>query len=350
MARRWVALILCAVALGACATPTTRRFALDPAAVERERAYQTALLESGEMQVDRPVARVNVGQFQEMRERIMAAASPWCGTGVRPLHRLRIADDGRLTGVDPGSPAAAAGLRPGDRLLSLTADSRQPSGSSGMQLRRTMEAAALRGQAIPVVYERDGEILSAALSPESMCAMPVSIENDRAPNAYSDGEQIVLTSGIVALAQTESELASVIAHEAAHNLMGHVEATQQNMIAAGAAGFLLDLLAASQGIDTQAGFTQLGAELGQLAYSQDFEREADYVGLYLLARAGYPLGKVPTFWRRMGVADPDSISIAYTHPSTAERFVYMESMIAEIEAKRAAGEALVPTPEGAAAR
>ncbi len=83
---------------------------------------------------------------------------------------------------------------------------------------------------------------------------------------------------------------------------------------------------------------------GAAAYSQDFEAEADYVGLYYLARAGFPTEGAADFWRRMAVEYPASIKSSHSasHPATAERFLALEQVSREIERKEATGVALTP--------
>ncbi len=105
-------------------------------------------------------------------------------------------------------------------------------------------------------------------------------------------------------------------------------------------GAVLDVAAGSDETDTSATaeFMEAAAE----AYSQDFEREADYVGAYIVARAGYPLAGVPGVWRKFASISPSAISYASTHPTTAERFVRLNEIIQEIEAKIRAGEELLP--------
>ncbi|MFL5562034.1 MAG: M48 family metalloprotease [Gemmatimonadaceae bacterium] len=76
--------------------------------------------------------------------------------------------------------------------------------------------------------------------------------------------------------------------------------------------------------------------------SQDFEREADCVGMYILARAGRPYADAPNFWRRMGQESPGSIKYASTHPASAERFIRLDKPVAEIQAKVASGAPLLP--------
>lgn len=70
--------------------------------------------------------------------------------------------------------------------------------------------------------------------------------------------------------------------------------------------------------------------------------EADYVGLYYAARAGYDPFVAEGLWRRMGMMDPKSITFARTHPATAERAVSMRQTATEINNKRALGLPLIP--------
>ena len=59
------------------------------------------------------------------------------------------------------------------------------------------------------------------------------------------------------------------------------------MVAGAGVGLVFDILAAVAGVNTGGDFMRIGAEAGAGAFSQDFEAEADYVGVYLMARGGY---------------------------------------------------------------
>ena len=48
--------------------------------------------------------------------------------------------------------------------------------------------------------------------------------------------------------------------------------------------------------NTKGAFTKTAAKRAQNAYSPEFEAEADYVGLYILARAGYNIDRAPDAW------------------------------------------------------
>ena len=89
--------------------------------------------------------------------------------------------------------------------------------------------------------------------------------------------------------------------------------------------------------------TDFGAQTGARAFSQDFEAEADYVGVYHAGRAGYDVRKAASFWRRLGASHPAAIHLAgSTHPSTAKRFLALEQAVAEFERKREKGLPLLP--------
>ena len=82
---------------------------------------------------------------------------------------------------------------------------------------------------------------------------------------------------------------------------------------------------------------------GQEAFSQGFEAEADYVGLYMLARAGYETESAANFWRKMAEKMPaQSNSLTGTHPPTAYRYLMLAKTHAEIEKKKAAKKNLLP--------
>jgi predicted Zn-dependent protease len=128
-----------------------------------------------------------------------------------------------------------------------------------------------------------------------------------------------------------------VAHEIAHNTLGHKTKRIGNILL----GSLLDIaVAATTGANTQGAFGRLGG----MAFSKGFEAEADYVGLYVAARAGYEIADAPNFWRRMAVEHPGNIkkNFSATHPSAPERFTALEETVRQIEKKRQNGELLMP--------
>lgn len=179
--------------------------------------------------------------------------------------------------------------------------------------------------------------------PEQGCYFDFEMKtSDDKVNAYADGKKIVIAGGMMRFVESDDELAMVMAHEMAHNLLGHVNSNTQNAMGGWLIGLALDVAAASQGINTQGGFGQIGSNAGLLSYSSAFEAEADYVGMYIMANAGYDIRDVAHLWRRMSIANQDAIYVSTTHPSNASRFVMLNKTVTEIEYKKKHNLPLLP--------
>lgn len=161
-------------------------------------------------------------------------------------------------------------------------------------------------------------------------------------NAHADGQKVVVYPAMVEFATNDNQLAFVIAHEFGHSIMGHVASQNKNVAIGGILGTLGDVFAQQQGIDTGGNLGKFGAQQALLRYSPAFENEADYVGLYILARAGYDIDDAPGFWRTMSLNVPQAIYASSTHPNNPTRTVAMNKTVAEIHAKTAAHQPLVP--------
>lgn len=236
-------------------------------------------------------------------------------------------DRPRVLAVAPGSPAENGGVKVGDVLLNI--NNRGVSDTNDVRDRlREQEKPTLR-------VERDGALLDLVINQDKVCVSPVGLLEDSNVNAYALGEEIVVLAGLVKFVRSDDELALIVGHELAHNAMKHLDAKRNNSILG---TLLLDVpLILLTGVNSG-----VGRSIGATAYSQEFETEADYVGLYYTAKAGYNVTGVAEFWRRMGVEHPNAIYTATTHPTTANRFVTLEATAAEIAEKRAKGLPLDP--------
>jgi predicted Zn-dependent protease len=179
------------------------------------------------------------------------------------------------------------------------------------------------------------------IAPADPCPFRILVPHADELNAASDGSKIYVATALLRFA-SDDELSVVLAHEIAHNAMRHRDAQMRNMLGGAVLGALADIAMAAGGRNTGGRYTSMGAEAGAKAFSQDFEREADYIGMYILAWAGRPLGNAATFWRRMAVEHPTGIVFGSTHPTTAERFVRLEQWTREIEPRVASGEPFGP--------
>ena len=209
-------------------------------------------------------------------------------------------------------------------------------------------AKAPKYEKVPVEVARQDTTLELFILQEDLCATQVFPVEDAQANAYTDGETIAITTGMVRFASDE-ELALVIAHELAHCTEKHIsKKTTNSLLGAFAGGLVDELLRQGLGIYTYGRYGNRGAQIGATAFSQAFELEADYVALYILARAGYSTENAADFWRKMAERSPlDSNSLTGTHPPTAQRYLLLSKTHAEIEKKKAEGLPLLPNRSGA---
>lgn len=197
------------------------------------------------------------------------------------------------------------------------------------------------GQETKFIIERDAKPYTVLVRPVAACGGIAVLSEGTERNAYADGEHIIFTKPMLDMTKTDSELALVIGHEIAHNSRLHNEAGAGNMV-------IGMVLGAAVSVATGVNVMGIGSDLGRAAFSQSFEAEADYVGLYHVARAGYPIDEAPYLWRRMAAASPSSIDmVGQSHPSSAHRFVALEQTVKEIQEKKAKGLPLVPEEQKA---
>jgi predicted Zn-dependent protease len=147
------------------------------------------------------------------------------------------------------------------------------------------------------------------------------VVEDDSINAFATmGGFVYINTGLIATADNESELASVVAHEIGHIASRHaVEQMRQRAIAQG--------LLSAAGLD-ESNAVQIGVELAvSRPNSRQDELEADERGLRMLRQAGYaPIGMV-TFMeklQRQGGAPPSFLS---THPATGQRIQVLKAQM-----------------------
>lgn len=172
-----------------------------------------------------------------------------------------------------------------------------------------------------------------------------NLVKDETVNAWCmPGGKIVFYTGILPICQGESGVAVVMGHEVAHALADH---GAQRMSAAqvqalGAVGVAVGSQVAGANQQTQQILNQaygLGSQLGgMLPFSRSHETEADKIGLYLSAIAGYDPYEAPELWKRMkaasgGQGPPEFLS---THPSNDSRIEFLNQLApkAKEEAKK----------------
>lgn len=211
--------------------------------------------------------------------------------------------------VAAGSPAAEAGLHPGQPLRTI-ADTvlaiDLPPAAPGTYARQIalldlLEDSLRRNSWVAVGIDTAKAGRFVRLSAEKVCASRFEIASG-GNRAQADGNRVVVSDRIAAELADDDQFAFVVAHELAHNVLGHV-----------------------------AWLKQQGRGWGRVRRT---EREADRLAVWLMANAGYDTGGAARFmrgWARqhdVGFLDP-------THDAWDERLAGVEAEIALIAASGA---------------
>jgi hypothetical protein len=261
------------------------------------------------------------------------ASHPLTGMALHHLEDYAKADKAEATrqyGLDKGpavlavvaeSPAARAGVQAGDILLSVNGTRlptrpavpaprkpRQLAVEVDALIEREARTGALRFEAL-----RGAHPLSLALKPVLGCPARGRLAQSNQPNAFADGRYAIMTTKMLDFVASEDELAVVMAHELAHNILGHPQR--------------LDAQKVPHGI-----LRGFGKNAGRVRVT---EEEADRLSLKLLWAAGYDVSAAIPFWRRLYARyDPIPIpKFMRTHPSLGARERMIRQAIEELGAR-----------------
>ena len=207
--------------------------------------------------------------------------------------------------VRPSSPADNAGLTIGDTVIDENDNQLSFPSKVAVNLLERKET---------VTFVDGDETRTVKIKPDVVCAYDVKLKMSSTINAYATGKSIIVTSGMMNFVESDEELALIIGHELAHNELSHVRKIVSNLILSGFA----------------------------TRYTRPFESEADYVGMYYMARAGYNLDNVENIWRRLGTLSPRGIVHAKTHPQYPSRYLSLAATRKEIQTKLEDGILLMP--------
>lgn len=262
-----------------------------------------------------PQQRLNAVAFP-----ILRAAQRFCGERTRLSHGLSVAQDSPFAGANPygedvparrggprilytvpGAPAERAGLRGGDEILSV----------NGVRLKRNGAKVLFRamreGGDAPLwlLVRRGSEKRLAKVVPTAICDTQVVLASVQEPVSWSTRSKVKIGEGMVRFVRTDAELALVVAHELSHIILGHT-----------------------------------GAFFGR--GSAKLEEDADYLGLYLAASAGYQADQALDLFPRLAAAFPGIADGVQAYPTVGRRCAALTRTIEEIAAKQSVGAELVP--------
>ena len=252
----------------------------------------------------------NVTYFDELEPGVMApgedrdtvwqeAAKDVLGLGEAP----------QVLSVGAGSPAEKAGLRVDDVILAINGETIEPSPKAAKRARKMLEEAVGDGWSpVYIEYGRSGKTGQAVLEPVIGCKHQMLVDPREEVAAWADRKRVTVTYGMMKLARTDKELAYVVSREMAHSLFGDDRRDQRR--------------------------TQDAAE-------------ADYLGSYLYARAGYPVKTsdhhgIRQAWHLMRHAQPVELGLKGHAPTLTKRAAMVNEAAAEIESKQMSQQPLIP--------
>jgi Zn-dependent protease with chaperone function len=155
--------------------------------------------------------------------------------------------------------------------------------------------------------------------------------------AATRGNYVMVWTGLLRLARTEGELATVLAHELGHLLAGHTQPTAAEEASAIIAQTTGDI--AGQVLATQGSYGVLASIAGSLVTeaikavavnpeSQRQELEADQIGFFLMADAGYDPNEALAIWSTLSADNGGSaLQFLSSHPANEERLEALRALL-----------------------
>ena len=173
---------------------------------------------------------------------------------------LFLTDDITIVATGINTPARNAGLKRGDKIIKIN-DQTAPYGVKATSefYKKIRES---KNKTHQILVKRNDQEILINVKAQKQCRFGFFVDLDNNTfNAFADGNFIALSLRMAKwLAQDEIGIPLVFAHELAHNAYHHIDDKKTNMQAGAGIGLLLDILARSQGVQTD--FMRMGANMG----------------------------------------------------------------------------------------
>lgn len=171
------------------------------------------------------------------------------------------------------------------------------------------------------------------VSEEKGLPFTFTVLNSSDVNAFAlPGGYVYITRGLLALAENESEVVGVLAHEIGHVTARHSAERYSQAMAASFGFSILGAIGSAYGVPSSVGdVASIGMQAMLRSYSRDQELESDKLGIRYMAKAGYSVDGSVSFFEKLkahsafmaslsGDGNPEEdFSIMATHPRTSER-------------------------------
>lgn len=247
-------------------------------------------------------------------DRRLYPAAGW--PAARDAYHASDADAPFIAAIVPGSGADRAGLRVGDPVvIAGIAAAMTPPHARIDAWEKWMSSRAADAD---ITITAAGRPLSVFGTPG--CYGDVRVEATDALKAAADGRVVKISAGLVALLAHDDELAAVIAHELAHNILSH----RARLDAAGVPPDRRRLSGRDKKLIRQT------------------EIDADALSVWLLSGAGYDPNAALSMWDRLARAKGPQLFPAATHPSRKVRTALLRANIATMTSARATNPAVRP--------
>jgi Zn-dependent protease with chaperone function len=202
------------------------------------------------------------------------------------------------------------------------AESSEPELLALQGVRRPSSARQLDKTQVERLQRIMAPLLRAMNHPRSLKEVRVGVMDDRDINAANAGDgRFFVTTGLLEKAN-DDRLRGVLAHEIAHDDLGHVAKAQLL-----GTGLTLGMVLLEQVIPGSSGIAPIAGTLIARGYSRSEEFEADRHGVEILRRAGYSkevlIDALGWIKRTSGNSGGGFLS---THPGTEERIEALEKM------------------------
>lgn len=266
------------------------------------------------------------------------------------LEKFSLNDEVRILHIAPDSPAAVAGFQVGDIILKINS---KPIPHQGIF---RLESSNKDNIAKSTTYSlrRGAQFLVLNVEPQPACEGEVYLVTEDSKSFQNDGSNIMISTGMMSVINSEEEIALIVSHELAHNARKHQVENERLGFWGWLFGSAIDGIVDGWGekITKGRGYTDAdpdtkGAEgleniFGKRSAAQ--EQQADSDTLYLMAIAGFNIDQAAMKWRKLEESiDPlESDTFRYYHPYIQNKYSDMEKIKNEIENKRQAGKVLTP--------
>lgn len=194
------------------------------------------------------------------------------------------------------------------------------------------------------------------LHAQEICSPPISAHPRQIINATAAPWGLTIYAGLLDRLEDDNVVAFIIGHELGHYIGRHAQKQTLNGVKSGyfvwGTGFgilagVFDTLTAGPlerfaGVENPLGAQASSTLLKKSLGTPDFEREADYLGLYLSYRAGFDISNAEFFFEEISTLAPRATYLESTHPPTAERIEGVKFTRKEIQNKAEQNLPLIP--------